>query len=238
MKYILTLTVLLLTYNTIQSNYYFEYQQQSMEISLIQQLKREYRQTGQYKMKLINFDPDLSQMQVKHLATRNLNPGNLRSFITGRFRKFNNLRQGYLALIADIKWKQSGNSSVIDSSASLWEYIHVYAPTFENNSSQYAHDVANALDTDLNTPITQINPHNLAKWIIRTEDRQLFELMYEDDAFIKNQKIKIKKSIKTIVYKQVNLKQSFIKQNNLMMINNVNVDNLLITLNQTIKHET
>lgn len=168
---------------------------------LTYQLLNEYKQTNDYKMTLINFTPDLNKIVVKHLASRNLNPGNLRSFRTGEFREFETLKEGYLALIKDIEIKQTGRSHFVDADTPLWDYIHVYAPTFENNSARYARLVANGLNVSLNTPINQINKHDLAKWIIKAEDRSLYKLMYNDE-YIQTKKEEITTTINVLINNQ------------------------------------
>lgn len=141
--------------------------------------RQTYLKSDEYKMTLIDFTPSFKGMRSADLAVRNLNPGNIKSVRTGKFRKFNTLKDGYDALIRDIEIKQSGRSRVIHKDETLWKFIHIYAPAHDNNNpSLYAWQVANWLGIDINTPFNQINKHDLAKYLIKKEDCRLFALMY------------------------------------------------------------
>jgi len=106
------------------------------------------------------------------------NPGNLRSIKTGKFRTFSTLKDGYDALVYDLQCKIDGSSRHTDSSTTVKQFIYIYAPPFENNSKRYCKIVCDQLEIVDTTKLHTLNPHKLAKAIIRDEDHKLYELMY------------------------------------------------------------
>ncbi len=127
------------------------------------------------KAKPINFNKN---DYCKTLAARNNNPGNLRGINNPHFRRFATLKEGYDALLHDIYIKQSGQSSHLKPNASLYEFIHVYAPAFENNTNQYIKIVCNKLHITSTTKIKDIDKRDLARAIIMVEDYELYKIMY------------------------------------------------------------
>jgi hypothetical protein len=127
------------------------------------------------KSKAINFN-----IKAKHksLAVRNNNPGNLRPYNGKGYRKFNTLEDGYNALYRDIRIKQTNRSKYVKAYSSLEEFVHVFAPSAENNTEHYINHLCTNLNVDRNIQILTIPTDSLVKYIIQMEDHNLFNLMY------------------------------------------------------------
>jgi len=97
----------------------------------------------------------------------------------GSFRKFKSPQAGYNALVRDIEIKQSGNSSVIDSSSTIKELVEIYAPKFENNTKKYLSVLVDSLNIFNHTKINTINKHLLAKFILMQENRKIYNLLFK-----------------------------------------------------------
>lgn len=94
------------------------------------------------------------QHDMPNLPTRNQNPGDLRDPSTGNFQKFSSPQEGHAALLNDLTAKMTGHSSTgLGPDSSLAEFAKTYAPPSENNSAQYAADLANKLGVSPDTPI-------------------------------------------------------------------------------------
>lgn len=65
----------------------------------------------------------------------------------------------------------------------------------QNKVLEFRKLVANALGISINTPLNQINKYDLAKWIIRTGDCELFKIMYKDNAFLAYKQLVVKETI-------------------------------------------
>lgn len=134
----------------------------------------------------INFKAETpNTWKARSIASRFNNPGNLRSVTTGSFRKFNSLTDGYKALLHDIECKQTGRSRYTDSTTTLNEFVHIYAPPFENNTIKYVRLVCNDLNIDKFTPISDISKVDLARAIIKIEDPVLYKQMFIEKIEIK-----------------------------------------------------
>lgn len=96
----------------------------------------------------------------------------------GAFRKFKTPEAGYNALVNDIEIKQSGRSKVIDSTATLEEFIKIYVPSFENHTMKYLRILVDSLQVPKCTPIIEINKHSLAKYILMLENKKVFNLLF------------------------------------------------------------
>lgn len=96
----------------------------------------------------------------------------------GTFRKFKTPEAGYNALVNDIEIKQSGRSKVIDSTATLEEFIKIYVPSYENNTIKYLHILMDSLQVPKHTPIIEINKHSLAKYILMLENKKIFNILF------------------------------------------------------------
>ncbi|MGI8470299.1 MAG: hypothetical protein ACR2N3_17810 [Pyrinomonadaceae bacterium] len=111
------------------------------------------------------------------LAGRNNNPGNLRyagqagaSQGAGGFARFDSAESGYQALVNDVTGKMTGqNSHGLGPNSTLSQLINVYAPSSENNTGQYIQQATAALGVSANTPLSQINPAQLAQFIAKKE---------------------------------------------------------------------
>jgi alkylhydroperoxidase/carboxymuconolactone decarboxylase family protein YurZ len=122
------------------------------------------------------------------LAGENNNPGNLR-FIgqqgatqgQGGFAAFSTPEAGYQALISDIGYKMSGQSTnpipdgphagqTLGPNATLEDMIRVYAPTADgNNPVSYAQTVATQLGVSPQTPLSKLQASDLAPLIAQHE---------------------------------------------------------------------
>ena len=111
------------------------------------------------------------------LADKNNNPGNLRlagqagaTKGQGGFAKFNSPKEGYNALVKDLKIKQSGKSRTgLTKDSTLEELINVYAPSSENDTNQYVSDISKWLKLPASTSIADMDMESLAKAIARKE---------------------------------------------------------------------
>ena len=80
-------------------------------------------------------------------SNRNRNPGNLRPFNPSQaedasgFRVFTSLVDGYQALLNDLYAKFKGSHG-LSAQSTLLDLLSVYAPPAENNTLDYALDVA------------------------------------------------------------------------------------------------
>ena len=107
------------------------------------------------------------------------NPGNLRSFKTGKFRKFKSMKEGYDALIWDLERKISGKSNYTDSTTTIYKFVRIYAPKHENDVVRYTKVVCEELGVSKYEKLHNIKPHMLAKAIIKVEDYDLYKLIYK-----------------------------------------------------------
>ena len=108
-------------------------------------------------------------------AARNQNPGNLRGS-NGKFRSFDTPEEGFRALVADIRTKQTGKSKHdVDGDSSIYDFFKVYAPEFENNTLNYAKTVAENLGVTIDTPIKDVRTRDLAEAIAAFEDRNYWD---------------------------------------------------------------
>jgi hypothetical protein len=135
-----------------------------------------------YKLKFYNnllfkYIPNFNaKLNSNSIASVNFNPGNLK--YNNKFAKFNSIEEGFNALINDIKIKQNGKSSYLSDSATIDEFINIYAPSFENNTNNYLLMVINELNINNFTKIKDINCYHLAKIIIKIEDIDLYNNIY------------------------------------------------------------
>lgn len=101
--------------------------------------------------------------------TADNNAGNLRG-ANGEFKTFRTAKQGYDALVSDIKTKISGDSRMMKAKLgenykpTLKNVLTVYAPPTENNTKHYISFVASRANINPNKPLTikqayRIVPH-------------------------------------------------------------------------------
>ncbi|NQU55266.1 MAG: hypothetical protein HQ522_22335 [Bacteroidetes bacterium] len=123
--------------------------------------------------------PDFKQKISKNtLAALNNNPGNLRSFRTGKFRKFNTLEEGYAALLYDLNLKISSRSIWTDSTTTINEFINIYAPKCENDVDNYIKVFCYETGLRENDLLKLQRAEHLARGIIRMEDSNLYKNLY------------------------------------------------------------
>lgn len=91
---------------------------------------------------------------MANLPTRSNNPGDLKDPSTGEFRQFGDPKEGYGALLNDLQHKITTNPEW-----NLADFSNVYAPPTDNNdSAQYAANLANQLKVSPDTKISQLQP--------------------------------------------------------------------------------
>lgn len=130
--------------------------------------------------KTVNFDVNLLDIR-QSIAVRHRNPGNLRPVGRRGYRRFMSLEDGYNALIDDLTMKINGQSRYTDSTTTIAEFVSIYAPPFENNTSKYIKMVCEAMNVEPDYKLRNIvQVHRLAKIIIKAEDRKLYKAMYND----------------------------------------------------------
>lgn len=114
-------------------------------------------------------------------ALRNNNPGNLFGFYDGKYRSFNTMKEGYNSLIKDLTLKIDGRSAHTDSLTTMKEFVFIYSPPHENNSTKYVKYLCKAMglkETDKLCDVKDV--HRLAKIIIYMEDQNVYKSLYED----------------------------------------------------------
>lgn len=121
----------------------------------------------------------------RDMGYRNNNPGNLRGS-DGKFRKFSSIEDGWGALVQDFGIKLSGKSKVIKPDASVRDFIYVYAPPHENDSSNYANFVNKTTGINLDLPINTLNPaqvQGLLKSIVKFESPNSYIYLFDRDRY-------------------------------------------------------
>lgn len=96
---------------------------------------------------------------MANLPTRQNNPGDLRNTHTGAYETYANPQEGFDALKNDLQIKMSGHSKTgVRPDSSLLHFSSIYAPASDKNDPvQYAHNLANKLGVDVNTPINSLS---------------------------------------------------------------------------------
>ena len=104
-----------------------------------------------------------------HLASVNNNPGNLRfvgqagaSQGTGGFAKFDTPEAGVAALKSQIALDASRGHTITS-------FISKFAPSSENDTSQYISQIATAMGVDPNTPLSTLDLNKLAQVMAKKE---------------------------------------------------------------------
>ncbi|NQU87467.1 MAG: hypothetical protein HQ541_17065 [Mariniphaga sp.] len=123
--------------------------------------------------------PDFPNTSNKKLLNRQKNnPGNLRCFKTGEFRVFSTVEKGYAALLHDLDLKISGRSVWTDSTTTIYDFINIYAPAFENDVNTYIKIFCyetGLKETDL---LKTQNIKVVAQGIIKVENSDLYCQLY------------------------------------------------------------
>ena len=120
---------------------------------------------------------DSRAVHKNSIAYRQKNPGNLRSYKTGKYRTFNTVIEGYDALEIQLLLYVSGNSQWTDSTTTMREYIKIYAEC-AHFSDIYLNHMCKSLGVTKDTRITNINTDSLAKYHCMIECRDLYNLLY------------------------------------------------------------
>lgn len=121
---------------------------------------------------------DSSPINTNSIAWRLKNPGNLRSFKTGKYRSFKTLKEGYSALIHQLNLYTSGRSMWTDSTTTLEEYVNIYASE-ARSKDVYINVLSNGLNICRSSKVSSINVDSLAKYHIKMEDVELYKIIYE-----------------------------------------------------------
>ena len=126
--------------------------------------------------------PDFSiTLDNKTLAVRNKNPGNLKSFKTGKFRIFSTFEEGYSALLHDIDLKITGKSVWTNKTIMINDFINIYAPSFENNTEKYIEIFCSETGLHATDLLNTQDSKLIARGIIRAEDIDLYKQMYSSE---------------------------------------------------------
>jgi len=93
-----------------------------------------------------------------NIPDTNYNPGNLRDFQNGGFRKFKDEGEGYAALMNDLQGKVTGNTKTgLSGDSSLYDFTQKWAPESDNNDpAQYAADLANFLGVRPDSKLSEL----------------------------------------------------------------------------------
>lgn len=94
-----------------------------------------------------------------NIPTQLNNPGDLKNPATGKFQNFASPEEGFSALKSDLQAKISGKTKTgLNGNSSLLQFASVYAPSSDNNDpTSYAHNLAQKLGVDPNTPIGSLH---------------------------------------------------------------------------------
>ena len=115
------------------------------------------------------------------IADRHNNPGNLiyvgqkgakkgEKKGSAHWAMFDTPLAGFMALVDDIKAKQSGKTKTgLTGESTISDFINVYAPAHENDTSGYINSILKSMKIDSDTTINRLNPIELAKVIARIE---------------------------------------------------------------------
>ena len=131
------------------------------------------------KPKVVLKSPDLFiKANSKSLASRNNNPGNLKGFYTDEFRVFKTLKEGYVALLHDLNLKITGKSNWTDSTTTIYDFINIYAPSFENDVDSYIRIFCSETGLQKNHLLKTQEAEIFARGIIKVEDVNLYHELY------------------------------------------------------------
>jgi hypothetical protein len=114
----------------------------------------------------------------KSRSLRNNNPGNLRCFRTGKFRVFESIEAGYLALLRDLNLKISGKSVWTDFSTTINDFINIYAPGSENDVKAYSRKFCKETGLHATDLLNRQSAELLARGIIKLENGDLYHQLY------------------------------------------------------------
>lgn len=132
---------------------------------------------SKYYHEFLKYIPNFNNtISGNSIAIRNNNPGNLK--YDERFAKFNSIEEGYDALMYDLMLKVSGKSKFTDSTTTLSEFVHIYAPKHENDTKDYLYNLCIELNVKSDIKLSDINVNALGKAIIKLEDINLHNSLY------------------------------------------------------------
>ena len=96
---------------------------------------------------------------MSNIPTQNNNPGDLKDPATGQFQTFASPEEGFSALTNDLQDKINGNTSTgLNGDSTLSDFASVWAPDSDNNNSaQYAANLAKKLGVTTDTPISKLS---------------------------------------------------------------------------------
>ena len=116
------------------------------------------------------------------IAQRHNNPGNLmfmgqKNATKGEAKKgggfwsmFKTMQEGWTALMVDIDNKKKGNTKTgLTGDSTLSDFISVYAPKFENDTTNYVNIITKNLKLPFSTKIKDIDTYTLASAIAQIE---------------------------------------------------------------------
>lgn len=88
----------------------------------------------------------------------------------GNWARFDTTKSAEKAYYADLDAKIKGNTTTgLTGDSTLADYINVYAPAFENDTSSYVNMIIKNSKMKLNTPLKNVNRKQLAKIMARIE---------------------------------------------------------------------
>lgn len=165
MRYLILTFLLIWNLQTYSTNYIVERKSEPVMVQCYPKLN--------YADSVINNSP----VNNNSVAWRCKNPGNLRSFSTGKYREFESLELGYDALIHQLSLYTSGKSMWTDSTTTLEEYVNIYASEARSKEN-YIRVLENGLSVSRASKISLLDVDSLAKYHIKMEDCKLFKIMY------------------------------------------------------------
>ncbi len=99
---------------------------------------------------------------MENLPTRNNNPGDIKDTSTGTFKHYSNPQEGFAALMNDLQAKKTGATHTgLGPNSTLVDFAKAYAPPSENNSAQYAANLANHMGI---RPDATLSTLDVGKW--------------------------------------------------------------------------
>lgn len=121
---------------------------------------------------------DLSNAENNKTPHIHNNPGNLKCYKTGEFRVFNTLEEGYAALLHDLNLKITGKSAWTDSTTTIYDFIAIYAPAFENDVNTYVEKFCSETGLQPTDLLRVQRTEVIARGIVKVENANLYRQLY------------------------------------------------------------
>jgi len=120
-----------------------------------------------------------NEVHRKSLILHKNNPGNLKSFKTGRYKVFKTLEAGYSALLYDLNLKIIGRSLWTDSTTTIHDFISIYANgSIKKENHKYIKIFCSETGLQPTDLLNTQNAELVAQGIIKVENGDLYHQLY------------------------------------------------------------